>query len=58
MRSFTTSLIAAAAVTAAAGLAPGPATAADLRLMTGPQGGSGCRSAASSRTCGRRRSPA
>ena len=37
MRSFTTSLIAAAAVTAAAGLAP--ASAADMRLMTGPQGG-------------------
>ncbi|MFL5198747.1 MAG: TAXI family TRAP transporter solute-binding subunit [Microvirga sp.] len=39
MRSFTTSLIAAAAVTAAAGLAPAPASAADMRLMTGPQGG-------------------
>ena len=39
MRSFTTSLIAAAAVTAAAGLAPASASAADMRLMTGPQGG-------------------
>ena len=38
MRSFTTSLIAAAAVTAAAGLAAS-ASAADMRLMTGPQGG-------------------
>ena len=38
MRSFTTSLIAAvAAVAAVAGLAP--ASAADMRLMTGPQGG-------------------
>ena len=37
MRSFTKSLIAAAAVTTAAGLAP--ARAADIRLMTGPQGG-------------------
>ena len=37
MRSFTTSLIAAAAVTAAAG--PAPASAAEMRLMTGPQGG-------------------
>ena len=33
------------------------AQAAELKLMTGPQGGSGFRSAASSRTCGRRRSP-